>query len=319
MNELLIHVGFHKTGTTWLQDELFNDSSEIFANLTMNGKRKSPVSLKFITDNEGYILSPFDDNEKEIKKTFLNTLKQKKSLENKILVISNERISGCFTSGGFDARTIAHRMHNVFPNAKIFICIREQKEFILSSYFQYIDKGGILRLKKYLGAYPKKQSRVPNFTPSHFRFSLLIREYQHLFGHENVLVLPYEMFKLDPKQYIKLLGDFVDKCIVVDEKRFKVKHNSKNHLFTLYYFKWLNLFKYSNSNNYYSNLNNRYTTLIANMLYCFFNILIPKSWDVKTKAKLQKVVNEWVGNRYIASNQELSEIINIDLAKYGYY
>ena len=318
MQELLIHIGYHKTGTTWLQRELFVEQSNVFSRLTNIDTKKGRLSYTFFLGNDGYILSPLDENKEEIKKALLEILNQKRNNNNKVLVISNERLCGHFTTGGFDSKVIANRINSNFPQAKILICVREQKSLILSSYFQYLSKGGILNIKKYLGI-NIKDFRAPKFSPHHFNFNPLIKEYYSLFGKENVLVLPYEMFRITPKKFIQRIGEFVGKEIQIDDDRFKVKHNIKTNPFVLYNFRFLNVFKYSNSNNNYSSYCNRFTKFIASKIYNVINRVVPNRLNNKVKNKLTNYINHWVKDRYLKSNIELSKIIDIDLSKYGYH
>lgn len=318
METLLIHIGYHKTGTTWLQKELFNEKSNVFSRLTEVDTRKGLLSFTFFFGSDGYILSPFNDNKEEIQKAFALILNKKRN-DNKVFVISNERLNGHFLSGGFDSKIIANRINNNFPNAKIFICIREQKSLILSSYFQYLQRGGILSIKKYLHIY-NKDFKVPAFSPNHFNFNPLIKEYYSLFGKENVLVLPYEMFKNTPKEFIEQIGDFVNKEIIIDENKFSIKHNIKPNPFILYTFRRLNLFKFSSAHNYYSSLSNRYTKYMSFKIFNFLNKrILSKRLNTKVKTKLSNYINNWVKDRYLKPNIELSKLIDIDLSKYGYH
>jgi len=68
MQNLLIHIGYHKTGSTWLQKELFISSNSVFEPLSNQPHGHSSVSFKFIKGEDGYVLSSFNDNQKVIKK-----------------------------------------------------------------------------------------------------------------------------------------------------------------------------------------------------------------------------------------------------------
>ena len=120
----LIHIGFHKTGTTWLQNKLFFSGNEFFEPLSINTSGPSTLAEKLYQDNEGYLLSPFDLNEQVIKSELESIIKGKKRLGDKIPVLSHERLSGNPHVGGFDSKIIAKRIKNIFPEAKIFIVIR---------------------------------------------------------------------------------------------------------------------------------------------------------------------------------------------------
>lgn len=315
MNELLIHIGYHKTGTTWLQQELFVVENNIFEPISRHYPHKSTLGFKFVYGDDGYLLSPFDENKKKIQKELLLLLKAKQNSKNKIFVMSNERLCGHYQSGGVDAKDIARRLHNFFPNAKIFITIREQKSYILSQYFQYLTYGGIESLKDYMN---NRSHKIPSFSPHFHTYNWLIKEYRTLFGKENVLVLPYEMFKSSPKEYIKHLSSFIKRDIQIEDEKFRIKHNLQQHFFTIYYLRKLNFLRYSNVNNYFSKWKNNYTKFLVNQFYHLFNKFVSTSRHQKTKAELLNYIERWVGDKYVESNKELSELIGIDLSKYGY-
>ncbi|MCF8432637.1 MAG: hypothetical protein K9G34_11865, partial [Melioribacteraceae bacterium] len=70
MNNILFHIGYHKTATSWMQNELFISKSKNFVPVSKNKKGKSTLATDFIYDKEGYLLSSFDNNEKTILKNF---------------------------------------------------------------------------------------------------------------------------------------------------------------------------------------------------------------------------------------------------------
>jgi hypothetical protein len=111
-------LGYHKTGTTWLQKELFVEQSNIFSRLTNINTQKGELSITFFFGKDGYILSPFNENKEEIKIAFLKILNNNKKIKDKVLVISNERLNGHFLSGGFDSKNIANRINSNFPKLK---------------------------------------------------------------------------------------------------------------------------------------------------------------------------------------------------------
>lgn len=317
MDNLFIHIGYHKTGTTWLQNMLFTSDNNVFEPMSKTRKGPSSLARHFIYDDEGYCLSPFDLNEASIEKEIENIKSSKIGLGEKIPVISHERLSGNPHCGGFDAKKIASMLKNTFPKAKILIVIREQKSFILSNYFQYLSIGGTHSLKKYLNA--KYDGKRPLFSPSHIKYLPLINEYRNLFGMNNVLVLPYEMFKEDPLLFIEKLAIFLNRKIEVEKRLFNKKINTKSHEYAMYYMRALNVFRMSSSVNNYSSLSNKYTKKIANFLFVTAGTMFSKRLDVSLKNRLKKQVCSYVGDRYVESNKEISNLIEVDLSRYGYY
>ena len=318
IDKILIHIGYDKTGSTWFQQELFTSESDTFEPFSVKNKGRSTIAHYFYTSSDGYLLSSFDDNYSTIQKEINYILAiPEKDFQNKIPVISSERLSGNPHSSGFDSNVIAHRLKKTFSNAKIFIVIREQKSFLLSNYFQYIFGGGIFSLRKYLTT--KYDGKRPFFSPGHINYLPLIKEYVQLFGRENVLVLPYEMFKEDPMLFITRLEFFLNVKIVIKENIFNTRWNKRDHFFIRYYFRFLNIFRRNTSMNTCFLFSNKYIEYFINLIIKILGRLTPRTLNMILLSKLNNTINDFVSNRYFASNKELDSLINIDLSKYGYY
>jgi len=310
---LLIHIGYQKTGSTWLQRELFNTASDVFVPLSADDSPKAAKYLGkyFIRDAEKYPLSPFDLNQAAIRKA-LESVSGKLDIGDRIPVISDERLSGNPHSGGFDAKIIADRIKASVPDARIFCVIREQKAIILSSYFQYLVAGGTDRLSTYLSrSYDGKR---PGFSPASFRYVDLVSYYYQLFTPENVLVLPYEMFSEHTELFLKRLGDFVSVNITGLSEKVEVFHNKRTDSTLIPRFPFLNLFLKKSSVNCYSRL---YIPFSRNLLRAASRIIFTDNESYLDS--LQQQVSEIIKDRYMENNKELSEIINIDLSEYGYH
>jgi hypothetical protein len=123
-------------------------------------------------------------------------------------VLSHERLSGYPGSGGFDSKLIADRLFECFPQAKVFIVIREQRSAILSWYKQYVRDGGGLSLKRFLTSTEIKLFRMPGFRREFFEYDGLISYYKERFYPENVLALPYELFVESRDEFLYRLCSF---------------------------------------------------------------------------------------------------------------
>jgi sulfotransferase family protein len=306
----LIHIGYHKTGTTWLQKTLFSINSNVFIPLSPNGKPKY-LGKYFFSDTEGHLLSPFQSN-KEVILQEVETLVRRLDLQGKIPVISNERLSGNPHSGSFDSKLIADRIKDCFPNAKIFCVIREQKDMILSTYFQYLKIGGTDSLTAYLTR--KYDGKRPGFSSENLRYVNLISYYHQLFSPENVLVLPYEMLNKNPGKFIKRVGNFLSVNIDEDLVNPEVKYNTRAESPITQRFPALNLFYNKSSVNAYSPLS---FPLFSRLIQATNGLFAGKS-----RSHIEKIIQQIeqiTGNRYLDSNRELSELIGMDLSEYGYH
>jgi hypothetical protein len=316
-DKVLVHIGYHKSASSWLQQKLFSSESKIFISLSRKKTGTSSLAKKFIYDNEKYLLSPFDDNEAEILTELKSITENDNSFSLKIPVLSDERLSGNPHSGGFDSKKIAGMIKNIFPRAQILIVIREQKSIILSMYFQYLSVGGTNSLEKYLNT--RYDGKRPHFSPNHINYLPLVKEYYASFGNENVLVLPYEMFRDQPSVFMSKLGNLLKVDIGLEKNVFNEYVNKKRNKYLAYYLRALNALRKSNSVNNYSVLSNRSTRKVANAIFSILGRVTPQRLDGLITKRAEKIIASWVGVRYSKSNKELSKLIGIDLSDYGYY
>jgi len=110
----IIHVGYHKTATTFFQNQIFNNIRNV--NLIRN--------LNFNT-----------------------TL-----IKDKINIISNEALSGApyLKSDAKIRFIIADRLKLCFPNSKIILGIRNNDSWLKSLYSQFIRNGGLYNYNEWL-------------------------------------------------------------------------------------------------------------------------------------------------------------------------
>ncbi len=171
MTTPLIHIGYHKTGTTWLQDVVFNQSSLGYTSPWPRGEQIERIVL---TKPLAYEPKPVRD--------WLNpelTAAQEKNL---IPVLSVERFSGNPHSGGYDSTLIADRFAELLPNAKVLIITREQRAMIASCYKQHVRVGGVCSARTYLNPPILGRPRVPLFDPDFFKYDRLVAHYHSLFS-----------------------------------------------------------------------------------------------------------------------------------------
>ena len=315
-NNILIHIGYQKTGSTWLQHCLFVRENSVFEPLSEKEKGASNLASHFFRGLDDNVLSPFDLNEDGIRKQLGDYLNANPIPDHKVPVLSNERLAGNAHAGGFDAVNIANRLKNVFPGGKILITVREQKSFMLSIYFEYLNKGGTMSLKKYLST--RYDGKRPFFSPHHMDYLHLVKYYMQLFGAENVCVLPFELFQRKPEDFIARIGKLVGKEVLINHLKVEDKINQTQKHFAKYYLKSLNRLRFSNSLNNFSQLKRRPTAKAAKAFVTLFSFFIPKSWNQTLKSKMRREIEYWAGDRYANSNRELSRLIGVDLSEFDY-
>ncbi len=193
--QTLIHIGYHKTGTTWLQKVLFQPTygfsslmshEEVFKNIVR------PHGLLFNPENAQKLLS-----------------KRRNDLELKMTgIISSELLCGHPFYGGRESDQFAQHLYKIDPKARILITIRSQIPMIVSVYMQYISRGGTLSPKVFFSNNPVMG--YTRFAPEHFEYHRLIALYHNLFGRDNVLVMTQESLAKNPLDFAQKISTFTD-------------------------------------------------------------------------------------------------------------
>ena len=191
---LLIHPGFHKTGTTWLQQQLFSDSRYflmMFDHEEIDGLFIRPHDLEF-----------------SVADVASEVARRRAAAGSPVIeVISSENLSGQPFAGSLLSRTVAQRLADTCGPAKILLTVRAQLPITRSLYMQYLKRGGRLTIDKFLSYQPE-----PNyawFNESVLKFGNLARCYGQLFGDENVLALPQELLARDRRAWLGHFFRFV--------------------------------------------------------------------------------------------------------------
>lgn len=307
---LLLHIGYHKTGTTWLQQYLFSSRAHGFI---------SPLSTAEMMDRI-VLPHPLDFSASECREGIERRLGEITS-DGLTPVLSNERFSGHPHSGGYDSKVLADRLKEMFPTARVFMCIREQEQAILSSYNQYIRTGGAISIASYLNV--AERSRVPLFDFRHFMYHRLIGYYQSIFGKQNVLVLPFRLFTQDTSRYVSSIIEFATgRPARVDLSSLPASDRSNRSItgFDLVILKMVNyIIGTRNSINQFSLLPmSRERTRSLFRLVQKVDPLFPGFANRAIVADLRKTVSDMVGERYRESNRITSGLIGMDLAQYGF-
>ncbi len=175
----IIHIGYPKTGTTWLQKEFFPRVNQ-YEKLI-----KSPILKN--------IYNP-DVSQQNLNKIF------KPYTEKTNLIISDEDL--VTDKPNHPSPFIkAERIKYLFPDAHIVLFIRNQNDILVSAYDQYIKGGGTLHFKKYI-ALLIEAGKI-----NHWQYHKIIQKYFSLFGKNNIKIFLFEDFKNNPH----FLDEFTDK------------------------------------------------------------------------------------------------------------
>ena len=304
---MLIHIGYHKTGTNWLQRVLFSDPDSGFH--WLGKKPGSHPVRRFVRD------APLEFDAAAAREELAPLVERAAGREP---VISFERLSGHPLSGGFDSRQIADRLHETYPDAKILIATREQRSAIVSIWKGYVQQGGALPLGRFVDPPTSKSRRVPQFDWRFFEYDRLVAYYRGLFGAENVLAMALEQFVADGRSYVERIGLLAGRPIppeVLDRLPYTRRENVRTvSAATLALTRRLNLLGPRTEVNPSPPVQSKRVGRYARQ----FEQRDVLGRFAKADARLRHEVDEWAGDRYAESNRRLGELIGVDLGALGW-
>jgi hypothetical protein len=188
----LVHVGYHKTATTWFQRRVYPRVS------THRPVERAAVRRAFLAPG------PFDFDPAE-------ALRVLASAGSPPWILCEEELSGNPHAGGLMglvAKEMAERLRAAFPDAAIVVFLRRQHEAIAACYAQYLRQGGTHGPRRY--AFPHEGRRgfraapwkAPAFRLGYFDYAALVKHYDARFGRERVHVFLYEELRADPAGFL---------------------------------------------------------------------------------------------------------------------
>jgi translation initiation factor 2 beta subunit (eIF-2beta)/eIF-5 len=313
---VLVHVGFHKTATTFLQKAFFDNNQLGFY-------QYQRLQCSNLVHKKLASLGPFD----KLSSDTINELHQfaKDAAEKGLLgIISHERLSGYPASGGFDSKLILEHIKEIFPNAKILIIIREQISLIQSVYSQIITDGGGYSLSDFLRySLEPATVRIPQFRLSFYEFDKYISYCHTLFGKERVLVLPYELLRENYQDFLDKIGFF---ALANDWENIKSSQklpenfvvNAKKSILIQNISRVLNSLFYKNQLSNSALIRIKYLPKKLKNLQQLSNAITPQFIEKNINQKMKNYIREYVGSYYCQSNVRTSKLIGINLAQYNY-
>lgn len=199
---IVFHIGYHKTGTSWLQSRYFAAHPSI----CMANDAQAPWDDAFLESLIGCSDRKFDPDRSRnlLLRKVESAMATKTTAE--VAVVSAERLSGHPFSGGYDSFRIAERIHACAPEAMILCVVRNQLDMILSVYRQLVSEGLAASFDDLLNV---KHWKGVGFDLGFYEYDFLIDKYWSLFGKEHVCALPYEQMRNDKEAFLGTLCKFI--------------------------------------------------------------------------------------------------------------
>ncbi|MEP0986900.1 sulfotransferase domain-containing protein [Ekhidna sp.] len=300
MPDRIVHIGYPKTGSTFLQ-------LEVFPSIPGINYVDYRTCVKLFSD-----LIYLDDLDYDSGKAALNFAELNGV---KPTLYSQEALSGPpFTFKGLNRSSIPVRLKDIGFN-KIIVTIRNQIDIIDSLYRQYIYQGGVMKFADFIDLDRKWNHQLRAFNLDYLKFDSLIKCYQEEFGKSNVLILPLELLKEDQTLFLTKLCRFLN----VDDLNVDLLGRSNESLSNLStnILRIINHFTF-NSQRPNQLITNRINTQIIKKIFqvaldpYFFGFFSNKKSYLKTHQV--DVIKDY----YVKSNFELDTLLEENLEDFGY-
>ena len=190
---MLIHVGLHKTGTTYLQHHVF-PSAEL--GFRMVGDHKEIIERVVLANPYAYgpgrLRDVFGPRLEAAKKASFTP------------VISCERLSGSPAAGECWWADGTERLAEAFPEADIVLTIREQGSILASIYKHLIRNWLSASIREFLDQEPLSRGFLPICRLEYYEYHWMISHCMRLTGSaDRVHVLPFEWLRESPTRFIQ--------------------------------------------------------------------------------------------------------------------
>lgn len=293
----LIHPGFHKTGTSWLQANLFANSAHFDSFFT-----HEQADLLFCRPH---------DLEFDAEATRAACRARLVQVSGRIPVLSSEILSGLIFTGSTISAAVAKRLRSSFDDAKILFTVRAQVPMVRSIYSQYIKRGGRLSLEEFLDYKP--EYGYSWFNRDVVRFDRLVAFYADLFGADNVLVLPQELLARDQDAFCNLVIRYASDGAIDTHPQIVARNEGVSPPASgTALIRAGNLFHHGPCNPNAL----RSGALVGKALRSLGYRWTPG--NDRAKATMDRVIRTWLGNDHRAGNAALQRWCPVDLQQLGY-
>jgi hypothetical protein len=291
----LLHIGYHKTGTTWLQKCVFRNARAGFC-FVAGGKILRPAFIE---------VDPFSFDPEIARQGFESGI-WKAQARNLVPVLSAERLSGDPHFNSRDSEAIAFRLAATFPDARVLVGIRDQTSMLVSLYKQYVKRGGTVSFRRYV---------APPFPFGYLEYHRLIGHYQNLFGASNVLVLPYELLRMQPWAFLERIGGFLGvPATNAEHRQMNVSLSALSLSLKRHANRCIVRDKFNPNPLITLDRSNKVLLRICRKL----DARAPMALRDGYERRLRRYAEREVGDRYAESNALTAKLISIDLRAFGY-
>ncbi len=300
----LIHIGLHKTGTSWLQDRL---------------GRRHGRDLWYCGPGElvrnTLIVPGIPDFDAGRARATLAPLTEAAAEAGLPLVISDEALGGLPFHRQFLREVVLERIARVFPETPLMISIREQAAVIHSIYGQYLRFGYTSSLAEFLTEPEPGSSFRAVLDRSYYDYDRLRRHLEATGLAGRTWIVPMEWMLADSAAFFAELGRRLGRDLPPEEDGAGGKVvNPAWSPPAMWLARQANRFRSQDSRWQKPRDGFFYANNLANRL----NRLVPEATARRLHERDRAEVGRILGDSYAASNTALAAATGLDLAAFGY-
>jgi hypothetical protein len=310
--QVILHIGLHKTGTRFLQREVFDNLDERRFNY-----------------NPEWILSTLKqamrhpNNSESVKYVFESVQKWQRSKDSRTLIISDPNISGDMYATHYNYRAKLQLLSRLFPKATVIYFVRRYSAWLQSAYKQHLVKGKSAPIEVFLnwynGDFRPSLGRwvygVRNLEALSLKLLDIYKSYAATYGKENVYLLRQEDLIARSQEVKARLAEALD-IDELPEPEYRKRHNRSYSALAICLFHLGVHYSFpppSNKDVY------RRKDLIRPLkkfrrlfIQHVFDKLIYKDWDMLASHNMRKYIDEY----YAQDEEEIENIADLIL-RYG--
>jgi len=220
LNKVTIHIGLHKTASSYLQQAIFSR----YCNTSLIEYNPSEILHILIPIMEFECTqSDWINRAKKWFKDWSNTNSGRR------LFLSSESFSQLLYVQNYSEQV--QILENIFGKVEIILFLRNQQDWLLSVYKETLKSGDYQSYSDFLGFSREKnkfisqarfnQNSLLTINPNKANWLYLSEILRNSFGDENVHIFFFENFKLDMNKELEKLGQILD-CNIPNIKRKKI-------------------------------------------------------------------------------------------------
>ena len=297
--KVYIHLGLHKTASTFLQKIFFIKYAEESGYI--NIRKDFPEFIDYILN-----CNDLEFDEKKAKKLFFHKIEGLENTKIKI-TFSDEQFCGSPWDNAKDRKRSFDRLNELFPSAKYILVFRNQEDMTESLYLQYIKTGGSANWMKFSNhtKHPLEFSRK-----SYLNYGDYVEYIISKVGKQRIFCLYYEDMINNPLNFLSEMANIID--FEIDKDINKIVNRRENKSLTpclSILFILLNKI-FSSIRQPFNLLPRRSRTYIMKLIIMIF--------PYKNKGFLDRKELRTFCEEPKRKNHVLAKISNRDLSKMGY-